>query len=216
MLRSRRHAHGTGHSRVVALLALLASLMTLPGAALAGDPIGRVVQQEGAVTVQRAEDRVPLWPGDPVFIADRVLTGPDGRVRIAFQDESLLAIGSDSEVVVDDFRIGRDGRRLNAVISLLLGIVRAAVTPAAPSVVFDVRTRVALASARSTDWIVEAKPDHTAVFVAEGLVDVTASGGQVLLGSGLGTDVMAGRAPTSPKRWGEARVRDVMGRTALE
>ena len=216
MLRSRRHAHGTGYSRVAALLALLASLMTLPGAALAGDPIGRVVQQEGAVTVQRAEDRVPLWPGDPVFIADRVLTGPDGRVRIAFQDESLLAIGSDSEVMVDDFRIGRDGRRLNAVISLLLGIVRAAVTPAAPSVVFDVRTRVAVASARSTDWIVEAKPDHTAVFVAEGLVDVTASGGQVLLGSGLGTDVMAGRAPTSPKRWGEARVRDVMGRTAVE
>ena len=216
MLRSRRHAHRTASGQAAAALALLVLLLVLPGAALAGDPIGRVVQQEGAVTVQRAEDRVPLWPGDPVFVADRVLTGPDGRVRIAFLDESLLAIGSDSEVAVDDYRIGRDGRRLNAVISLLLGIVRAAITPAAPSVVFDVRTRVAVASARSTDWVVEAKPDHTAVFVAEGRVAVTASGGQILLGPGLGTDVMAGRAPASPKRWGEARVRDVMGRTALE
>ena len=205
MGRTRRETQGSGGdqaavqpTRCLATVALLVLLLILPGTALAGDPIGRVVQQEGAVTVQRAEDRVPLWPGDPVFVADRVLTGPDGRVRIAFQDESQLAIGSDSEVMVDDYRIGRDGRRLNATITLLLGILRAAITPAAPSVV--------------------AKAEQTAVFVSEGRVAVTARGGygQTLLGPGLGSDVMAGRAPTTAKRWGEARVRDVMGRTALE
>ena len=201
----------------VAVLSLVL-LLFQAGGAFAADPIGRVVQQQGAVNALRGEERVPLWSGDPVFVADRILTGSDGRVRIAFIDESELSIGSDSEVIVDDYRFGRDGRRLNAALSLVFGILRAVITPSAPSAVFDVRTRVAVASARATDWVVEAKPGHTAVFVAEGRVAVGARElrGEVLLGAAFGTDVYSGKPPTVAKRWGASRVRDVLERTALQ
>ena len=92
-------------------------------AAWAAEPIGHVVQQQGGANVERESARLPLWPGDPVFLGDRIFTEKDGRVKIGFVDDSLLSVGSESEVVLDAYRFGRDGRRLHAAVTLVLGII---------------------------------------------------------------------------------------------
>jgi hypothetical protein len=82
---------------------------------------------------------------------------------------------------------------------------------------FEVRTRAAVASVRSTDWITEAGKDRSSVFVVSGKVSVTgvAGGARVILEPGQGTDIENGGAPSTPKKWGASRVEQVMARTRV-
>lgn len=194
-------------------LAFLASAS--PAAVAQDDPVGKVVQQRGAVTVLRDMTPSLLLLGAPVFRSDRIVTGPDSRIKIEFADRSVLAIGSDSDITVDTF-LTEQGNRVSAVLSMLFGIVRATITPASAQAGFDIKTRAAVASARSTDWIVEAKPDHTSVFVAEGEVAVIhRDGGGVVLTAGEGTDVIGDAPPKQPARWSDSRRQDAFARTRV-
>jgi ferric-dicitrate binding protein FerR (iron transport regulator) len=177
--------------------------------------VGRVAQLQGEARVIREGATTSLAVGSGILRRDRVLTGSDGRVAIEFADGSFLAVGSDSEVLVADYTVGRDGRRLNALLSLLSGIVRAVVADHGGS--FDITSRAAVASARSTTWLMEVTRDATAVFAAEGVVAVqsVATNSVVRLEPGMGTDVAAGEAPAPPKLWGQARVDGFVARTRL-
>lgn len=198
---------------IVALaLGILVLAAAVPGQA-AEPAVGRVVQQQGDVRVARGGAVVLLALGAEVLRRDRIVSGHDGRVRIEFVDRSLVAIGSDTELLVADYAAGRDGRRLGAVLSLLSGIVRAVV--AEPGGSFDITSRAAVASARSTEWLMETTGAGTAVFAAAGVVAVQSVGTNAVveLTPGMGTDVPPGVAPTQPKLWGKARVEDFIART---
>lgn len=81
------------------------ALMTGPSGALAQAPaesIGRVKTLEGEVSVMRGGAAVPLALGDPIELMDEVRTGADGSVGITFKDETLLSLGPDSAMVIDE------------------------------------------------------------------------------------------------------------------
>ncbi len=183
-----------------------------------GEAIGQVSAGRGTVSVLRDGAESPLAEGDFVYEDDKIRTG-DGEsgVRIVLADRSELIIGAGSEVVLDSFSAGAGGQRLDALVDLVLGILRATVEGASREAPFAVRTRAAVASARATDWIVEAKENDAAVFVVEGRVGVASTGPPhgVVLTAGFGTDIGLDRAPNRPKRWGEARVQDVLRRTQV-
>lgn len=207
---------GLRAARLVMALALGILLLVGAPPGFAAEPaVGRVVQQQGDVRVARGGAVVSLALGAEVLRRDRIVSGPDGRVRIEFVDRSLMAIGSDTEVLVADYAAGRDGRRLSAVLSLLSGIVRAVI--AEPGGSFDITSRAAVASARSTEWLMEATGTGTAVFAAAGVVAVQSVGTNAVveLTPGMGTDVPPGAAPNPPKPWGKARVEDFIARTRL-
>ena len=178
----------------------------------AAEPIGRVVNQSGTVFLIHNGAVSPLEPGDDLDDADRVVTAPDGKVAIRFEDGSLCTIGPDSELLIGDLASPQGGW-----IDLVRGIVRVILAPGAREAAGGVRTRAAVASARSTEFVVEASLDHSAVFVAAGTVEVTGrlTGVSVTLGPGEGTDIGLREPPTPVKRWGEKRVSDVMARTTL-
>jgi hypothetical protein len=133
-------------------------------------------------------------------------------VVIRFEDGSLCTIGPDSELVLADLAASAGGW-----LELVRGIVRLILAPGARSTETGVRTRAAVASVRSTDFIVDAALDRAAVFVADGAVLVTGrlTGASVTLQGGEGTDVGLREPPTPPKRWGEKRVGEVTARTSL-
>ncbi|MCG8356421.1 MAG: FecR family protein [Kiloniellales bacterium] len=190
------------------------------GAAIAAtpEPVGQVVAERGDVRVAREGAERALTEGDFVFEQDRIVTGAaESNVQIVFSDRSSLAIGAESEVLLSRYRAGSAGARLEAVIDLVLGILRATVEGSGRRAPFEVRSRTAVASARGTDWIVEAMSDRTAVFVVSGRVGVSAYGGlgSLVLTDGYGTDVLENRAPKRPKRWGDARVEDALERTRI-
>lgn len=205
--------------RVFRALAVVFFVACGPAWAAADEmPIGKVVQKSGFVTLTR-EDRTRVVPvGAPVLAEDRVVTAADGRVEIAFRDRTVLVIGPASEVVVADYRIDGGGNRLRALLSLLGGILRSTVAKAPDGGTFDVETRVAVASVRSTEWVIEAENrEHTAVFVVDGAVEVVSKSEKTgaRVEAGFGTDVFAGKAPTPPKQWGKKRVEAVLARTRM-
>jgi ferric-dicitrate binding protein FerR (iron transport regulator) len=209
-----------GAGRLVLLLPLLwaAAFAAVPVPTLAQEsgPVGLVVQKTGPITVLRIAGGSALQVGDPVFQADQLLTGPTSKVKIELLDGSLLALGADSEVALTEYLLDPADTRRGGLLDLLRGILRATVAPDSGGA-FDVRTRIAVASARATDWIVELSEERVSVFVAEGQVEVTAyqTGISLLLDPGFSTEVPEGRAPGRPKEWGQARVDEALAGTSL-
>ncbi len=186
-----------------------------PGAA-AGTVVGQVVRLEGAAVVERGGARQPLTVGRELHTEDRVWTRAGGKVRIELADRSVLTIGPDTEVVLADYAVSKTA--VEGVLSLVIGIVRMAVGASMDRRKVEVRTRAAVASVRSTDWITEAAADgRAAVFVVAGQVkvDPTGGGAGVVLDPGHGTDVDPGALPTAPKAWGEKRKARALRLTAL-
>ena len=197
------------------LLAVLVAL-TLPANAQGQARIGTVVQQLGTVTVLRGSEPAVLRIGAPVFQGDRVITGSMSRIRIELTDRSVLAIGAETDIALTEQVSDGGGNPVRNVVSLLYGIVRATVLRVGPRQAFDIETQSAIASARSTDWLVEAGPDASAVFVVDGEVSVEArAGGSVLLTPGLGTDVIGTAPPTAPMAWAPERRNAALARTQL-
>ena len=191
-------------------LCIAASLVALIAfaqpAAAAGMVVGQVVRLEGGAVLERAGAQQPLTVGRELHTEDRVWTRGGGKVQIELADRSVLTIGPDTEVVLADYAVSQTA--VDGVLSLVIGIVRMALGASAERRKVEVRTRVAIASVRSTDWITEVLADgHAAVFVVAGQVKVDPSGGGagVVLDPGLGTDVDPGALPTAPKEWGEKR-----------
>jgi hypothetical protein len=154
-----------------------------------------------------------LHLGAAIFRGDRIITAAEAKVEIAFQDGSTLSIGSETSVDLESYSPAAPQR---GGLLLLIGIIRTSLSNLW-SGGFEVRTRAAIASVRSTDWITQAREDRSSVFVISGEVEVAgvAGGAPVRLSEGEGTDVDVGGVPSPPEQWGDARVQDVLARTRL-
>lgn len=81
------------------LLGLLA-----PSYALAADSIGQIKNASGTVDVTRTGATHHAVAGDKVFQDDVISTGGDGSVGITFADNSLVSLGPNSELKLDQFQ----------------------------------------------------------------------------------------------------------------
>lgn len=198
----------------LASAALAAAVAWLTGAASveAAEPC-RIARLVGAAQIVRGGAAAPLVAGASLHAADRIVTSAGGRVEVTCPDGSSLVIGETTEVELVRFQ--PDDAAANALVRLARGILRAVLPQGHRWQGFDVVTRTAVASVRSTAWIVEAMPENTAVFVIEGgvLVSARANQTQAHLTAGEGTDVALGQGPRPAARWGAARASGVLSRT---
>ncbi|MDJ0945849.1 MAG: FecR domain-containing protein [Kiloniellales bacterium] len=186
----------------------------------AAAPIARVIQQAGPVEVRRDDAKLASHLGRLLYAGDSVVTGEGGRLLLEFTDRSLLALGSRTEVRLDDYAIENASGSLKGLLSLLGGILRMSIVQTTKAENFSVRTQTAVASARSTDWIVEAQPSETTVFVLSGVVTVAdasrSTSVRVSPGEGTSVALTAAEGPTTPKIWGAKRAADALSRTGIE
>jgi ferric-dicitrate binding protein FerR (iron transport regulator) len=175
-----------------------------------------VTRQVGAADLLHDAGTVPIGVGTPVAAGDRIVTGGGARLEIACRDGSVVILGERTNASLAIFRI-EEARPLRRLLRLVEGILRLRVPADDADNRFEVMTETAVASVRSTHWIVDAKPDTTGVFVEDGRVAVSArhADGTVILEPGFGTDVARGEAPAPPRRWGQARIADAFARTTL-
>lgn len=201
-------------ARIAAAL-LLAVLSRAGGADAQPLAIGEVSGLIGTATAGNGEPSRALEVGAALHAGDRVTTGAASRLEIRLSDDSIMVIGESSRVQLKEFAPRPGGG--NALLKLLEGILRIDLAPDSLWRDFDVRTYTAVASVRSTEWVVEARPGRTAVFVVSGSVEVTDRLGRdgVRLDAGFGTDVPFGAPPGEPKRWGEARAAAAVARTTM-
>jgi hypothetical protein len=170
----------------------------------------------GEAAVLREMNPLPLRPGMPLTQGDQITTGGDGRVEVLCGDGSSLVVGSRTRVRLSIFIAGNAQKR-SAVLELFEGILRTVLPSGHAWEQFDIVTRTAVASVRSTTWIVDAKEDTTGVFVESGgvLVSSRAAQDQVFVPAGFGTDVDLQPGRLTTKQWGQARIDDALSRTRL-
>lgn len=85
------------------LLALLAAVLQPAVAAATDQPAGRVKNSSGEAHVIRGELRSAARPGLEVFQNDVLETGADGSLGVTFRDESRLALGPGTRLVIDEY-----------------------------------------------------------------------------------------------------------------
>ncbi|MFS0736707.1 FecR domain-containing protein [Sphingomonas sp. 1P06PA] len=133
----------------------------IASAALAAVPaiaeIGRVKRAVGAAFVQRGTARLPATPGLPLKEGDLLVTGPDGRISLAFIDNSRFSAGPNSRVSIDEFRFDdttHKGQFVTRVDRGTLGVVSGQIAKENRDGM-RVRTPTSLLGVRGTRFVVQ-------------------------------------------------------------
>jgi hypothetical protein len=86
-------------------------------------PAGRIKIASGAVFIVRGGAALPAQAGQPIFEADALRTGPDGRLGITLKDDTRVSLGPGSEVRVDRFVYAPADGRLGLVLNVVRGVM---------------------------------------------------------------------------------------------
>lgn len=125
------------------------------------------VDRTGYRAADGAPARVEIAEDDGVFLLDRISTDANGRLRLELDDASVLVVGPDSRMVIDEFVY--DGGSGSFVGNLTVGGFRF-LSGDMPSSSYRIETPTAVVGLRGTDVIVTYDPVGriTLVFVLAG------------------------------------------------
>lgn len=186
--------------------------------AASAEEIGTVAGTSGSAEIGRAGEWSAASVGTPVFQGDELRTAAGGQMRVVFQDDSVLNLGSDSRVVIDEQVFDPTKSPARSVMQLLQGRVRALVSEyyREGGAAYEIETATAVAGVRGTEFVVSFDPRAalTEVVGVQGRVEVhsvldRASRG-VFVTAGELTSVRQGEFPTQPPRLGEDAFKQVL------
>src|SRR5262245_16651593 len=109
-----------GVSRLVAAVALV--LGAASAVCAQPQPAGRVKVVSGTAVIVRQGTEIPARVGLPVFEADRLQTGKDGRIGVTLKDDTRLSLGPASEARVDRFLYSPADKGVGLALSVVRGI----------------------------------------------------------------------------------------------
>ena len=145
--------------RLVAAGLLIAAGLSTAGMANAAD-IARIKSVTGSASIVRGKTVTPATAGQLLQASDAVRTGADGRVGIAFIDNSRFALGPNSSIALSEFEFNdttHAGRSLTTIDRGSLAIVSGQIAKENKDAM-RVRTPTSLLAARGTRFVVEVKP----------------------------------------------------------
>ncbi len=182
--------------------ALAVALVALAAAAHAGDPVGKVARVQGAVTSGAAT----LSAGSPVEQDQAIETGAGARLEIVFVDGTTFTVGEKSKVTIDRFVFDPYGAK-NALQLAVVGPFRFVSGKLGKALGSNVSVKMPFATMgiRGTDVWGGPIDDKYGVFLAHGIVTISAAGGTVVLSRpGSGTNIeriggVPGKVTTWPK-----------------
>ena len=118
--------------------------------------IGQIKVSKGAVTIERAGQKIPGTVGTHVQPSDIVKTGSDGSVGITMTDDSLLSAGPNSVLTLDRYDFDDVTSRGQFDASLAKGslaVVSGRLAKQSPDAM-KVRTPSAVLGVRGTEFVV--------------------------------------------------------------
>jgi len=203
----------TNAGRWVPILAGALVLVAPP--ALAEQRTCEVAEVAGEASLTHDGSRAAATAGADLSPSDLLRTGSAGRIDVACSDGTRVTLGPDTEINLGSL-VGEQDDNASIGMSLHRGIARF-LAPVRTWGTFNVFGPVAVASVRSTEWIMETPKRGTNVFVLDGVVAVQGKrGGNVHLSPTYGVDVAADGTMGQPKKWGAKRVADVLARLGLQ
>lgn len=195
--------------------AVVAMLLTL-ALRVSAEEVGTVAAVEGTAEIERGGARTPAQNGAAISLGDQLWTGRPGRLRVVFQDDSLLTVDDDSHVRVDEhvFDPAATGKT-RSLLGLLQGKVAAVVSDYyhQPGTRYEIKTPNAVAGVRGTEFSVsyDAHTDVTDVLSINGVVSVHSaidpSAPGILITANEATSVVAAEPPSQPRRLDDLLIR---------
>ncbi|HEY5796464.1 MAG TPA: FecR family protein [Bosea sp. (in: a-proteobacteria)] len=166
-------------------------------------PAGLVTDLRGDAIAELRDARRRLQADGPVFVGDRVETGDGARAGFRLGRATELRLGEKARITIDRFIVDAGG-----TITLGAGALLVDKAPGSEAGRIRVRSSYGLIAVRGTRFFAGPSNGVFSVFVIRGQVAVRASGREVVLAAGEGTDIARrGAGPTSARIWGEARIR---------
>lgn len=145
----------------------------------------------------------------PVLFKDRLRTGPDSRLEAKLEDGTVLTLGANGRMTVDEFvyRPGTEGGKLALTVTqgAFLFVGGKIEGPTGGNVA--IRTPVGTLGVRGTTVWGGPIDGGYGVLVLKGEVVVATPRGAVTLRDGQGTMVRAQQAPSAAGPWPEGRVK---------
>ena len=141
------------------LCLVLSAVTMLPAFALAAEPIGQIKTGSGSVTLTHEGRPVAAGPGDRVYREDVLTTGPDGAVGITFDDNSMMSLGPNSELALDQFSFDRTTHQGSFDSSLrkgTLAVKSGQIVQETPEAM-HIRTPAMILGVRGTEFVVRAE-----------------------------------------------------------
>ncbi|MBK8906458.1 MAG: FecR domain-containing protein [Rhodospirillales bacterium] len=184
--------------------------------ARAAEVAGAVARLQGTATAELAGASRDLAEGAALRPGDRIQTGAASRLEMRMRDGAVITLGENANFTIGAFEADERG----GVFGLLRGAFLAISgkiddTTSSPMTVI---TPIATAGIRGTTVWGEQSTDTLEMALFEGnRVFVEAQGRRVELTEPLfGTTVVAGQAPTPPKRWGDPKIAKAQSSVAFQ
>jgi len=92
------------------------------GTSASPSPVVATVQKvNGTATVIRQGQSIPTKIGSEIREYDTLSTGPDGSIGVVFSDDTLLSLGPESVLVIDEFVFAPNQEEFSIVLRMLKG-----------------------------------------------------------------------------------------------
>lgn len=140
----------------LSLLAAGGAALLLASSAWAQSGAGVVRNVRGDVHIVRDGQTLPVEVNAEVQPMDRIVTGRTGRVGVTFQDNTRIALGGRSSVVVEEYAFNATDNSGSFALRMLKGTLSAitGLLSKNPDNLREVRTRTATAGIRGTEFVV--------------------------------------------------------------
>ena len=99
-------------------------LLSVSGRITSASPspvIGTVQKVNGIATVDRQGQTIFAEIGLEIWENDLLRTGPDGSIGVVFSDDTLLSLGPESVLVIDEFAFAPNQEEFSIVLRMLKG-----------------------------------------------------------------------------------------------
>ena len=139
--------------------ALVAGTFGLLSASPVLAEIGRIKSNVGTAQIVRGKQTIPAAPGFKLEATDQLVTGKDGRMGIAFTDDTRIAVGPNSKIVLATYKYDRTqqtGQFVARVNKGSLGVVSGKIAKSAKDAM-QVHTPTTILGVRGTRFVVDVK-----------------------------------------------------------
>jgi hypothetical protein len=84
-------------------------------------PVGSIKTIKGTAVILRQHQTLPARVGEKIYKNDSFKTGPEGSLGMIFKDDTLLSLGPNTEVTINEFLFSPAEGKLSIITRLIKG-----------------------------------------------------------------------------------------------
>jgi hypothetical protein len=115
----------------------------------------------GQASIANEQGSIPAQPGTPVYLGNLLKTGENGRLGVTFKDNTIMSLGPDTELRIDEYLFAPANNELKLVASLAKGTlhyISGVIAKLKPEAV-TVKTPAGIIGVRGTRFLAKAEAE---------------------------------------------------------